>query len=86
MLASHRGSALSGVFTFVQLSEGALGFLQEEEAEERDDQTSNSQDLEEGAVGSCNRFRSGFSSTPHPKWKQAEDCEVGHCTDVSVAE
>ena len=54
----------SGGFAFVQVCEGSLGLLQEEEAEEGHDQTGHAQDLEEGAVGS--RDHLGVGSPPPP--------------------
>ena len=50
----------------MQLIEGTFGFLEEEEAEEGDDQTSYTQDLEEGAVGCSDYFGGWFRSAAHP--------------------
>ncbi len=55
-----------GQFAFMQFIEGPFGFLEEEEAEEGDDQTSDTQDLEEGAVGSSDHLGGWFRSAAHP--------------------
>ena len=40
----------------MQVIEGTLGFFEEKEAEESNDQASNSQDLEESTIGGGNDF------------------------------